>query len=420
MIAARQIQNQYPLSARGMASLFSNVKLAPPDAILDTARQFKEDTHPKKVNLGIGAYRTDDGKPYVLPIIKKVEEEILAQTGTEVNKEYVPIDGKAELKALTQKLYFGEASDRIASTQALSGTGALRLAADFIKQHVREAAHTVYICNPTWGNHTAIFKKAGMKVEEYPYWKEETRGLDFEGLMNSLRTIPEGSSVLFHSCAHNPTGVDPTKEQWVEIVDVCKKRGLLPILDNAYQGYASGCLENDGYSSKLFFDSGVEFFASQSFAKNMGLYGERMGMLHVVCAGKDEADRALSQVKLVIRPMYSSPPIHGALLVEKLLGQEGHFNQWKIELKEMADRILEVRQRLTDGLNEANCGNQKWNHITDQIGMFSYTGLKEPQCVALTRDYHVYLLKSGRISLAGLNNGNLQYFIDSMVQVCKQ
>lgn len=394
-------------------SLFAHIQMAPADPILDTARAFKEDPSSDKVNLGIGAYRTEDGKPYVLPVVRKAEEEILQETGGSINKEYSPIDGKAELKALTQKLYFGNESDRIASTQALSGTGSLRVAGEFIKKHLPEAAHTLYVSAPTWGNHKAIFLACGMKVEEYPYWKADTKSLDFDGLVQKFESIPEGSSVLLHACAHNPTGVDPTNEQWDKIKEVCQRRKLLPILDNAYQGYASGCLEKDGYAARLFFESGIEFFAAQSFAKNMGLYGERVGMLHIICAGKAEAAATLSQVKLVIRPMYSSPPIHGALLVEKLLSNEAHFTQWKIELKEMADRILEVRALLRKGLEDKKTPGT-WNHITDQIGMFSFTGLTVPQCEKLTKDYHVYLLKSGRISLAGLNKGNVDGFASAV------
>eukprot|EP00397_Hematodinium_sp_SG-2012_P033933 GEMP01036333.1.p1 GENE.GEMP01036333.1~~GEMP01036333.1.p1 ORF type:complete len:403 (+),score=94.89 GEMP01036333.1:141-1349(+) len=399
-------------------SLFAHIQMAPPDAILDTARAFKEDPAPNKVNLGIGAYRTEEGKPYILPIIRKAEEEILQETGTTVNKEYSPIDGKPELKSLTQKLYFGQVSDRIASTQALSGTGALRIAADFIKKHIAEASHTVYMSAPTWGNHKAIFSTAGMKVEEYPYWNAETRGINFKGMMDKLTSIPERSTVLLHACAHNPTGVDPSNEQWQEIVKVCKDRKLLPILDNAYQGYASGDIERDGYSARLFFDSGMEFFACQSFAKNMGLYGERMGMLHVICPNKEEAATTLSQVKLVIRPMYSSPPIHGAFLVEKVLGNDAYRAQWARELKAMADRVLEVRDLLRKGL-EAKGTPGTWNHITDQIGMFSFTGLTVPQVEKLTKVYHVYLLKSGRISLAGLNKANIPYFVDAVDDVVR-
>jgi len=402
--------------------MFQHITEAPPDPILGTTTAFKNDPATMKINLGVGAYRTAEGKPYVLPIVQKAEQEALdTQAKGGIDKEYSTIDGPDPLKAQTQKLLFGEdcaaiKEGRIASIQALSGTGSLRVCAEFIVTHLPKAAQTVYMSDPTWGNHPAIFQKANCTVKTYPYWKAETKSLDFDGMLAGLKAAPAGSQVLLHSCAHNPTGIDPTEAQWQQIADVVQERQLVAILDSAYQGYASGDLDKDAYSIRLFLSRGIEFFVCQSFAKNLGLYGERIGMLHAVCKDKDNADRVLSQMKLVVRPMYSSPPIHGAHLVMNILGVPQNYAQWKKELKEMADRILEVRGLLRSGLEQKGTPG-KWNHITDQIGMFSYTGLSEKACEALTQDHHIYLLKSGRISLAGLNKGNVQYMVDAVHSV---
>merc|ERR1712194_741507 len=269
-----------------------------------------------------------------------------------------------------------------------------------------------------WGNHNAIFAKAGLTVRTYPYYEKETRGFDFEGMMRVLATAKPGTFVLLHACAHNPTGVDPTEKQWIEIAQLLQSKKLTPMLDSAYQGYASGSLDKDAFATRIFLSMGFEFFMCQSFAKNLGLYGERIGMLHVVCEKKEEAAAVLSQLKMVIRPMYSSPPKHGAELVMKILGKAERLAQWKRELADMANRILEVRDLLRKGL-ESKGTPGTWNHITDQIGMFSYTGLTVPQCERLTEKHHIYLLKSGRISLAGLNKGNIQYMADAVDEVVR-
>jgi aspartate aminotransferase len=395
--------------------LFGSIKVAPPDPILGTTLAFNADGDAKKINLGVGAYRTEEGKPFVLDVIRQAEEELLAELGTGNNKEYSTIDGPPDLKKFTQELCFGAASGavrdgRIASVQALSGTGALRVCAEFMKKHLPQA-QDIYVSDPTWGNHNAIFAKAGLTVKSYPYYDASTNGFNFAGMMGTLGSAAAGSVILLHACAHNPTGVDPTEDQWRQIVTVMKEKQLIPLMDSAYQGYASGSLEKDAFAMRLFESEGLEFFLCQSFAKNLGLYGERIGMLHVICESADNAKAVLSQLKLVVRPMYSSPPIHGALLVMKILGNEARFEAWKRELAAMANRILEVRAVLRKGLEDKGTPGT-WNHITDQIGMFSYTGLSAPMCERLISQHHIYLLKSGRISLAGLNKGNTQYMID--------
>jgi aspartate/tyrosine/aromatic aminotransferase len=404
--------------------IFSEIQMAPTDPILGTSLACTADPDPRKINLGVGAYRTEEGKPFVLNVVKKAEEEILAETGTTINKEYSTIDGPPLLKTLTQKLAFGDdceavTSGRIASAQGLSGTGSLRVAGEFFKAFLKPEAHEIWLSNPTWGNHHAIFKKAGLTVKEYPYYKPETRGFDFEGMMKALKEdATPGCVVVLHACAHNPTGVDPTEEQWREIAAVFKEKNLIPLLDSAYQGYASGSLDKDAFATRLFQSMGFEMFLCQSFAKNLGLYGERIGMLHVVTSSADEAKIVLSQMKMVIRPMYSSPPIHGGLLVMKILGDPANLAAWKAELAGMAERILEVRSLLRKGLEEKGTPGT-WNHITDQIGMFSFTGLTPAQCARLISEHHIYLLKSGRISLAGLNKSNIQYMVDSVDEVVR-
>jgi len=399
-------------------SFFKDVAVAPPDPILSLATLYKEDSAPNKVNLGIGAYRDETGVPWVLPSVREAEMEIAKDTS--LDKEYIPIDGPPALKRPVQELLFTpEALDsgRIATAQVLSGTGGLRVAADFLVKNI--GTKTVYVSDPTWGNHNAIFKNSGLEVKQYRYYDAATRGFDFEGMLAAMATMEKGSIILLHACAHNPTGVDPTPEQWSAIIDACKKQGLIPMIDSAYQGYASGDLAKDGDSVKQFLDSGMEFLVTQSFAKNFGLYGERIGYLHIVASSKDRADAVLSQIKLVIRPMYSSPPRHGAFLVNRILTSPERKAMWIKDLQKMSTRIVEMRSVLRSALEEKGTPGT-WNHITDQIGMFSYTGLTEAQCARLTQEYHIYLLKSGRISMAGINEGNVQYVADAIDTVVRE
>jgi aspartate aminotransferase len=403
--------------------IFSHIEVAPIDPILGTTQLFNADKDKRKINLGVGAYRSEEGKPYVLDVIKEAEKEMLGELGTKLNKEYANIDGPEELKSLTAKLCFGAncpslKEGRLASTQVLSGTGALRVFAEFVATHLPKESREIWCSIPTWGNHLAIFKNAGLTVKEYPYWAGDTKSINFTGMMTALKTATPGACVLLHACAHNPTGVDMNETQWREVAALMKERKLIPLMDSAYQGYASGDLDKDSFAVRLFESLGFEMFMCQSFAKNLGLYGERIGMLHVICETPGHAEAVLSQLKLVIRPMYSNPPKHGAYLVMKVLGDEARFARWKVELKAMADRILEVRKMLREGLEKKGTPG-KWNHITDQIGMFSFTGLTTPQCERLIKEHHIYLLKSGRISLAGLNNSNVQYMVDSVDEVVR-
>jgi len=388
-------------------SMFANVAVAPPDAILTLAQWFKDDKEPNKVNLGIGAYRTEQGKPWPLPSVLAAQMKV-CQDPTE-DKEYVPIDGKPEHKKPVQKLCFADAtidSGTLATTQAISGTGSLSMIGQFLSNFMN--CKIIHVSDPTWGNHTAIFNRSGLEVKKYTYYKPATRGFDFEGMLESMKSMAAGDCILLHAVAHNPTGVDPTPEQWVKIVEACKAQGVIVLLDNAYQGYASGDLMKDGAAMTMFEESGLEYFVAQSFAKNFGLYGERIGYIHVKCKTKETASAVLSQLKILIRQAYSSPPRHGAAIVYKLLTDDALKAQWLEELKFMSNRILEMRDSLRKAL-EAKGTPGTWNHITDQIGMFSYTGLTTAQVERMVNEFHVYMTKDGRISVAGLNPGNVEY-----------
>jgi aspartate aminotransferase len=351
------------------------------------------------MNLGVGAYRTDEEKPYVFEIVKTVEKEIFDDLiNGKIFKEYIPIDGDATFNQCSKKLIFGEKClnlDHIVTTQALSGTGALRVGGEFLRNFF---PHTIHVPKPTWVTHHQIFANAGLKVVEYPYYNPKGRNFDSKAMFDHLNTLPENSIILLHAAAHNPTGVDPTKEQWGEIMKIMKERKLFPFFDTAYQGFASGCLERDAYPIRLFNENGFQMIVAQSYAKNLGLYGERIGALHFVLTSKDTAAKVLSQVKTVIRAMYSSPPQHGALIVGRILSKPEYFQRWKDELAAVSKRIIEVRHLLRTELETLKTPGT-WEHITNQIGMFSFTGLNEKICESLINKYHVYMLKNGRISL---------------------
>jgi aspartate aminotransferase len=398
--------------------MFADVPTAPADSILKLATMYKEDTFPTKVNLGIGAYRTAEGKTWILPSVKAAEEAVCNDACAE--KEYQPIDGKPEYKRPVQELIFTPEeidSGSIVTVQALSGTGSLQMISQFMVGFL--GVKHIHIPDPTWGNHPAVFKRAGIKeVSKYPYWYAPTRGLDFDGMMAHLKACQPGDAVLLHAVAHNPTGVDPTEDQWKQIVEVCKTNKLIPLIDNAYQGYASGDLAKDGLAQELFAKSGLEYFIAQSFAKNFGLYGERIGYIHIKCASKEVAPAVLSQMKILVRQAYSSPPRHGAAIVNKILSTPELKKQWLGELTLMSDRIVEMRSALRSAL-EAKGTPGTWNHVTDQIGMFTYTGLEPKQVERMVNEFHVYMTADGRISVAGLNPGNVPYVADSIDKVVR-
>jgi aspartate aminotransferase len=335
----------------------------------------------------------------------------------------MPIEGHAGFISGAQNLLFGEDSiplkeGRIASVQSLSGTGALRIGFEFLKQYLPS---TMYISNPTWANHPGMLDRCRIKYVEYPYYNPETKSVDIKGMISALEKAEPRSIILLHACAHNPTGVDPTENQWKQISEVMKKNSLFPFFDSAYQGFASGDIDKDAWAIRYFMSQGFQMFVAQSFAKNMGLYGERIGAFHAVCATKDTKERVLSQIKPIVRTNYSNPPLHGARIADKILNNKTNLQIWKKELKEVAHRVIEMRTVLRKRLEEmktpgiytlSNLGT--WHHITDQIGMFSYTGLTESQCDILIKKYHVYLLRSGRVSMAGVNSKNVGYLADAI------
>ncbi|XP_039279683.1 aspartate aminotransferase, mitochondrial [Nilaparvata lugens] len=400
-------------------SWWAGVQMGPPDAILGVTEAFKKDTNPKKINLGVGAYRDDQGNPYVLPSVKKAEEIIMAN---KLNKEYSTIIGIPEFCNAAIKLALGDNSPvigakRNATTQTLSGTGALRIAGAFLERFL-PGTKEIHLPTPTWGNHIPVFQDSRLTVKRYRYYDAGTCGLDFKGMLEDISKIPAKSVVLLHACAHNPTGVDPKPEQWKELSALIKSKNLFPFFDMAYQGFASGNVDNDAFAVRMFLEEGHDIILAQSFAKNMGLYGERVGTLTVTGQNEDEKSRVMSQLKILIRPMYSNPPIHGARIVNEILNSQTLRASWLEEVKGMADRIIGMRTALKDNLKK--CGSQKdWSHITDQIGMFCFTGLKPEQVERLTKDFSIYLTKDGRISMAGVTTGNVKYLAEAMYEVTK-
>jgi len=396
-------------------SIFGVIPVAPRDPILGLTLAFKEDPSPNKINVGVGAYRTNEGKPLVLRVVRKVEQMLLDQ---KLDKEYIPQDGLAAFNEHSPKLLLGNDSraireKRVACCQTISGTGALRVATEFIKDFLPSGT-TVYVPNPTWGNHFKILAKVGVPHGSYRYLNKAKLSLDLEGLLSDMENAADGSVFLLHVCAHNPTGVDPTLDEWRQIAAVMKRKRHFPFFDCAYQGFASGDLDRDAASVRLFVEEfNMEVFACQSYAKNFGLYGERIGALVFVCNQPQTADAILSQLKSIVRANYSSPPLQGARIVATTLADPQLFQLWKEDLVEMAERIKEMRQCLYDALKKRGTPGQ-WEHIINQIGMFSYTGLNEKQVERMTKTHHIYMTSDGRISMSGLNHHNLEPFANAL------
>jgi len=301
--------------------------------------------------------------------------------------------------------------------QAISGTGALRTGAEFLSKF-HSGHRVVYQPTPTWGNHVPIFKFAGLDVKQYRYYDKATCGFDEKGALEDIANIPERSIILLHACAHNPTGVDPTPEQWKKIAEVVKKRNLFVYFDMAYQGFASGCIDRDAFAVRYFIEQGHDMALAQSFAKNMGLYGERVGAFSIIGQSADEAARVMSQIKILVRPMISNPPIHGARIASRILNNPELRKQWLVEVKGMADRIIKMRKELRDLLTKEG-SKRNWQHITDQIGMFCFTGINSDQVDKLMKQYSIYLTKDGRISVAGISSNNVDYLAHALHQVTK-
>ncbi|CAD1473246.1 unnamed protein product [Heterotrigona itama] len=404
---------------RSISSWWDNVEMGPPDPIFSLTERFKADTHPNKVNLGVGAYRDDETKPFILPSVKKAEEKIRSKN---MDKEYSAIAGNAEFCKQSILLALGEHSNIVkegltTTVQTISGTGGLCVGGLFLSYYF-SGNKEIYLPVPTWGNHTPVFTLCRLPVKQYRYYDPKTCGLDHKGLLEDLSKIPDKSIILLHACAHNPTGVDPKPEQWKELAELVKKKKHFPFFDMAYQGFATGSLEKDAFGLRHFVEEGIQLALTQSYSKNMGLYGERIGAFSMVCATKDEANRVFSQLKRIIRPMFSNPPIHGARIVCEILKDTQLTDQWMIDIKTMANRIISVRQKLVDDLKKAG-SVRNWKHITDQIGMFCFTGLKPDQVEKLINDHHIYLTKDGRISMAGVTSKNVEYIAKSIHDVSK-
>ena len=396
-------------------SMFSAVEMAPRDPILGINEAFAADTNPKKVNLGVGVYYDDNGK---LPLLQCVQAAEKTMMDKPTARGYLPIDGIAAYDAAVKGLVFGADSEpvksgRVATVQCIGGTGGLKVGADFLKKLNPSAS--VLISDPSWENHRALFNGAGFVVDSHPYYDAAKRGVNFEGMLAALNAASAGTIVLLHACCHNPTGYDITSAQWDQVVAVVKAKGLVPFLDMAYQGFGFG-LKEDGAAVQKFVDAGMTFFVSTSFSKSFSLYGERVGALSVLCASKEEADRVLSQLKIVIRTNYSNPPIHGGAVVAAVLGNPELRALWEKELGDMRVRIKAMRQNLVDGLKAAGI-KQDMSFITTQIGMFSYSGLTKDQMVRLRSEFGVYGTDTGRMCVAALNSKNIDHVCAAIAKV---
>jgi aromatic-amino-acid transaminase len=398
-----------------MSSLFAAVEMAPRDPILGLNEQFNADPNPAKVNLGVGVYFDETGK---LPLLKCVQEAEKMMMEAPKARGYLPIDGIAVYDKAVQGLVFGAESEavkagRIATVQALGGTGGLKIGADLLKR--MNPGATVLISDPSWENHRALFESAGFPVEPYAYYDAARRGVDFEAMLAALNGAAEGSIVVLHACCHNPTGYDITLEQWAQVIKAVAARGLVPFLDMAYQGFGEG-IQEDGAVVGLFMAAGLDFFVATSFSKSFSLYGERVGALSVVCRSKEEAERVLSQLKRVIRTNYSNPPTHGAQVVALVLTTPTLRSMWEEELAGMRVRIKQMRVALQDKLKAAGM-KEDMGFITRQKGMFSYSGLGKEQMLRLRSEFGIYGVDSGRICVAALNSKNIDATVDAIVQV---
>mgnify|MGYP003582917018 CR=1 FL=1 len=398
-----------------MTTLFESVELAPRDPILGLNEQFNADTRAGKVNLGVGVYFDDQGR---IPLLKAVRQAEVARIEAAAARGYLPIEGITGYNKGAQTLLLGKdspliAAGRVLTAQTLGGTGALKIGADFLKQLLPDSK--LVISDPSWENHRALFERANFTVETYPYYDAATRGLNFSGMLDALKALPAKTVVLLHACCHNPTGVDPTFEQWQQIAKVVKENNLVPFLDIAYQGFGDG-IEEDASVVRLFADLDMTMLISSSFSKSFSLYGERVGAFTLVTASKDESARVLSQVKRVIRTNYSNPPTHGGTVVASILNTPELYTLWAEELAGMRDRIRAMRAQLVAKLKEHGA-TQNFDFVLSQRGMFSYSGLNAKQVDRLRDEHGVYAVGSGRICVAALNSGNIDYVAKAIAKV---
>jgi aspartate/tyrosine/aromatic aminotransferase len=397
--------------------MWKEIEAAPADAILGLTEAFKKDSNPRKVNLGVGVFKDDQGNTPILNCVKAAEQKLVE---TETSKGYLPISGSPAYGANVQKLLFGAESEVVSSGRAVTihspgGTGALRVGADLLKQFMPDAR--LWVSNPTWANHKGIFSSARFEINDYPYYNPETKGVDSEGMLAALETVPAGDIVLLHVCCHNPTGVDLSSDQWDQVVAIASSKGWTPFLDFAYQGFGSG-IEQDRGAVEKFAAAGIDFLVASSFSKNLGLYNERTGALTIVSPTADESAVAMSHVKKTIRVNYSNPPAHGGLAAGTVLDDSALYNQWIGEVADMRERIKAMRAALVDGL-AARGVEQDFSFIKEQNGMFSFSGLSNEVVAWLMENKSIYIVKGGRINVAGLTSGNIGYVCDSIAEALK-
>lgn len=395
--------------------MFAHVEHYAGDPILGLMDKFAKDTRDTKVNLGVGVYYDDDGKLPVLATVQQAEAQIANPVKP---RPYLPMDGLIGYRTACQNLLFGKNSQvlqdkRVATTATIGGSGALKVGADFIKKWFPKAK--CYVSDPTWGNHISIFESAGISVGQYPYYNKATNGVKFDEMVAFFNGLNKHDVVLLHPCCHNPTGIDLTKEQWDIVLDVVKTKELIAFMDIAYQGFGED-MDNDAYAIRKAVELGLSFFVSNSFSKNLSLYGERVGGLSVVCATADDAKLVQGQLQFTVRRIYSSPPSHGGHVVDIVMNDEKLFNDWVAEVYVMRDRIREMRQKLRDVL-ESKVQGRSFEYLTTQQGMFSFTGLTPEQVQRLQDEFGVYMVSNGRMCVAGLNSRNIDYVANAMATV---
>ena len=397
--------------------MFETINPAPEDSILGLTEAFQKDPNPNKINLGVGVYKDGSGQTPVLSTVKEAEKRLLR---SEATKSYLPIDGLAAYAVLSQQIVFGSEHDilnagRAATVQTPGGTGALRVAADFVRRVSPQAA--VWLSDPTWPNHPNLFGAAALQVRSYPYFEVESNGVAFDRMMAAFETIPAGDVLLLHGCCHNPTGADLSRQQWQAVAALCAERGILPLLDFAYQGFGDG-LDEDASGVRIVADYCREFLVATSYSKNFGLYNERVGALTLVAANSEAAEAAHSHLKICVRTNYSNPPAHGGQIVAEILGDPDLRQRWEVELADMRNRINDMRHLFVETLDEQGAGRD-FSFIAHQRGMFSYSGLTPAQVKALRERHSVYIVGSGRINVAGMTEANMEYLCEAIADVLK-
>lgn len=405
-------------------SYFAQIKELPPDPLFGLKARYTADDRANKVDLGIGAYRDNNGKPWILPAVRAAEKKL--QEEPDYNHEYLGIGGYKPFTLAAARVILGEQSPAIkdglvVSQQSLSGTGALHVSGLFLFRNLTSGpgSKRLYLSKPTWANHNQIFTDIGFQVENYPYWKED-KTLNYQGFLSTIKSAPRGSIFVLHACAHNPTGLDPTKEQWHALLTAIFDHGHIPLFDSAYQGFASGSLEEDAYAIRWAVEHqrSEPILICQSFAKNTGMYGERVGVIHVINKDKHINKAIESQLNKIVRSEVSSAPAYGSKVVSLILHDPKLYDQWKQDLVTMSTRIHKMRAALRDNLRELGTpGN--WDHIVSQCGMFSFTGLTKEQVARLEKQHGVYMVASGRASIAGLNEGNVKRVAEAIDEVVR-